>query len=487
MILMPSWKVYPQNGSHEVATTSTSDIYKFIDWFQSYKVPVIRNSMIKGVREECGLGSPPATFTTNASESANYMLKHKVNYKQNKLPEFLEKYKELVCEQEQEVNKALLGRGKYKLCNEYQSWHVPESKWFPMTTSQREQHIQKFSVASIMDTFQSEGNAHSICVGRDQSLLSSLSVDFRSLTDCTRVPLNCLQGIWNKAAELLKTDNAIVAAPGNDNGAKFVLGYRGSKPHLVTPKKTGMFACDLECPNWKALGICAHSVAVAEMSGKLPVFIERIKKHNKTPSISKFAEATMPKGMGKKGDETSRKCKEPSVIETRVQNSYIEGSQDAWPVTISQSNSIQMSPVYGLCYYNSLAPMMQPTGWGYGHNPYAPGLASTMTTPPNAPASTMTMPPTPFTLCKISGNISVCTGCHNKYSKSAMAPDDMCIRHQEWQEYRASGSPIPQSRFGNVYYHFNVQCVWLRCPWFDPSQLEISPDVTLEVSTRTGC
>ena len=473
--LLTKWK------SHEVATTSTSDIYKFTDWFQSYKVPVIRNSMIKGVREECGLGSPPATFTTNASESANYMIKHKVNYKQNELPEFLEKYKELVCEQEQEVNKALLGRGKYELHNQYQSWHIPESKWFSMTTSQREQHIQKFSVASVMDTLQSEGNAHSICVGRDQSLLSSMSVDFRSLTDCTRLPINCLQGIWNKAAELLKTENAIVAPPGSDNGAKFVLSYRGSKPHLVTPKKTEVFACDSECPNWKALGICAHSVAVAEMSGKLSVFIERIKKRNKTPSISKFAEATMPKGRGRKGGETSRKRKEPSVIETRVQNSYVEGSQDAWPVTISQSNSIQMSPVYGPCYYNSPAPMMQPR-WGYGHSPYAPGLASMhMTTPPNAPGlASMTTPPTPFTLCKISGNISVCAGCHNKYSKSAMAPDDMCIRHQEWREYRASGSLTPQSRFGNVYYHFNVQCVWLRCPWFDPSQLEVSPDVTLE-------
>ena len=112
--------------------------------------------------------------------------------------------------------------------------------------------------------------------------------------------------------------------------------------------------------------------------------------------------------------------------------------------------------------------------------PNAPGLAS-MTTPPNAPGlASMTTPPTPFTLCKISGNISVCAGCHNKYSKSAMAPDDMCIRHQEWREYRASGSLTPQSRFSNVYYHFNVQCVWLRCPWFDPSQLEVSPDVTLE-------
>ena len=91
-----------------------------------------------------------------------------------------------------------------------------------------------------MDIFQSEGNAPSICVGQDQSLSSSLSVDFRSLRDCTRVPLNYLQGIWNKAAELLKTDNAIVAAPGSDNGAKFVLSYRGSKPHLVSPKKTGV-------------------------------------------------------------------------------------------------------------------------------------------------------------------------------------------------------------------------------------------------------
>ena len=61
-----------------------------------------------------------------------------------------------------------------------------------------------------------------------------------------------------------------------------------------------MFACDSDCPNWKALRICAHSVAVAKMSGKLPVFIERIKKRNKAPSFSKFAEATMPReGEGK--------------------------------------------------------------------------------------------------------------------------------------------------------------------------------------------
>ena len=66
----------------------------------------------------------------------------------------------------------------------------------------------------------------------------------------------------------------------------------------------------------------------------------------------------------------------------------------------------------------------------------------------------------PFTLCKIAGNISTCVGCHNEYVK---APDDMCIKHQEWREYTPRGSQTPKSRFGNVYYHFNPNCIWLRC------------------------
>ena len=53
----------------------------------------------------------------------------------------------------------------------------------------------------------------------------------------------------------------------------------------------------------------------------------------------------------------------------------------------------------------------------------------------------------------------------------------MCIRHQEWHEYTPPGSQVPQGHFGNVYYHFNVQCVWLHCSSFHPSQLEVQPDI----------
>jgi len=107
--------------------TSTCDMEGFISWFQAYKALVIRGSMIRSVREECGLGSPPAPFTTNASETANYMLKHKVNYKRSELPEFLQKLEELVHEQEREVEKAVIGRGKYELRSHYQSWRISET------------------------------------------------------------------------------------------------------------------------------------------------------------------------------------------------------------------------------------------------------------------------------------------------------------------------------------------------------------------------
>ena len=87
---------------------STSDIDKFINWFMTNKAEVIRNTMLRPVREECGLGNPPSIFTTNASESINALLKRKLNYKKQELPVFIEKVKELVSEQGQYVERALV-------------------------------------------------------------------------------------------------------------------------------------------------------------------------------------------------------------------------------------------------------------------------------------------------------------------------------------------------------------------------------------------
>ena len=44
--------------------------------------------------------------------------------------------------------------------------------------------------------------------------------------------------------------------------------------------------------------MCAHTVVVAELCGKLPDFMAYFKKTKKVPSLSQFAEATMSKGKG---------------------------------------------------------------------------------------------------------------------------------------------------------------------------------------------
>ena len=54
----------------------------------------------------------------------------------------------------------------------------------------------------------------------------------------------------------------MVPAPGQCTQSKMVLSYSGKPPHMVTPTKKGGFTCD--CPSWKSMSICSHTIAVAE-------------------------------------------------------------------------------------------------------------------------------------------------------------------------------------------------------------------------------
>ena len=95
-------------------TSISSNLNDFIQYFVSNKVDVVRDTMLQPIREECGLGNPPDIFTTNPSKSVNDMLKHKVDYKKNDLPAFVEKIREFINEQNNELQRAVINRGKYR-------------------------------------------------------------------------------------------------------------------------------------------------------------------------------------------------------------------------------------------------------------------------------------------------------------------------------------------------------------------------------------
>ena len=75
----------------------------------------MRVTMIKSIHEEACLGIPPEQFTTNASETVNSVIKAHVSYKPSQLMEFIGKLRELVDEQEREIERAVIKRGKYQL------------------------------------------------------------------------------------------------------------------------------------------------------------------------------------------------------------------------------------------------------------------------------------------------------------------------------------------------------------------------------------
>ena len=92
------------------------------------------------------------------------------------------------------------------------------------------------------------------------------------------MPITCVEGICKKAKELINTENTIVPAPGQCTEARMVLSYSKKTPHMVAPTKDGGFSCDSDCPNWKSLGICSHSVAVAELKQGLDNFLSSLKR-----------------------------------------------------------------------------------------------------------------------------------------------------------------------------------------------------------------
>ena len=62
------------------------------------------------------------------------MLKRKVDYKRNELPVFLEKVRELIQEQDDEIEKAVISRGKYVVNPEFKRLVKTKQEWFTKRT-----------------------------------------------------------------------------------------------------------------------------------------------------------------------------------------------------------------------------------------------------------------------------------------------------------------------------------------------------------------
>lgn len=184
-----------------------------------------------------------------------------------------------------------------------------ETEWFAMSSERQKKHITCVqsvqSVATKTNTPPMSDVVKSL--QQSNSCSESLSVDLKQASLQTNIPVNCLHGLWKKANDLIRCSNSIAPAPRLDKEARMVLSYSGNTPRVVVPNK---FSCDVDCPIWKSLGLCSHTVVVTEVNHKLESFLAARRKKKQQPgNLTNLLTTTMPKGRGCKRGSAPRSRK----------------------------------------------------------------------------------------------------------------------------------------------------------------------------------
>ena len=470
----------------------------FHAWFSKHCRDKVAKYMLKEVREKAGLGSPPAPYYTNDVESKNKLLKDTVQYKSSQLPEFIEKMKSLMTEQKREIERAIVGSGEYRLRKEYQNLSVESSRWFKMSTQQRQRKIDRFMKAAVQDDF-------------DQPSDCSCPLDVLSL------PPHLKTSLWEKANDLVNDEAAIVRAPGDaDECAWMVKSYSGKRPHFVKASKCG-FSCDEQCMSFKSMKLCSHTIALAIKKDCVDKFLRWYRTMKYQPNFTTIAEAGKPstagkkparKGVSKKSAEHIRRVltgAEESHSEWQARGSHsdcrvgVEDAQDrvsfaseemfghprasiqdplhpatTTTVVMSQSDvhSINIGGVGGIV---SGPPPLIPAEFGQ-----SPPRSSSMAPPGCAATVSPQMRPgvdSPFWLVFIFGNVSRCNGCKGRIVRDANKkplppPDDIILGHKEYIVFHnpRSGNFEQSREQRNVYYHPWRTCIAPHFFNFDAQQ-----------------
>ena len=169
----------------------------FHGWFVKHCRDVVVE--LPYVCEKPGLGSFPSPYYTNEVESKNKVLKEKVEYRSCQLPEFVEKINDLILEQKNEVERAIIRTGKYRIRKECSHLAVESSRWFKMNRGQRQRKIDRFMKAVVTDNNERPSTS---------SLASPCPLDSLEL------PLQLKESMMAKANDLANDETAIVQAPG---------------------------------------------------------------------------------------------------------------------------------------------------------------------------------------------------------------------------------------------------------------------------------
>lgn len=104
----------------------------------------MKESMLKDVRIEAGLGDPPCEYVNNDPEAANFMIKHGLQFDSKKPHQFIQEIKNIVETQQHNEDRAVFGKGPYKVRKEFEHLKIDDMTWGRLTHEQRMRKLSAF-------------------------------------------------------------------------------------------------------------------------------------------------------------------------------------------------------------------------------------------------------------------------------------------------------------------------------------------------------
>ena len=68
----------------------------------------------------------------------------------------------------------------------------------------------------------------------------------------------------------------------------------------------------------------------------------------------------------------------------------------------------------------------------------------------------------------------MCNECRRKFDKTYQT---LCVQHEDWRQYTSPVTKLPESKYGNAYYHVHPWCIMSKWPAFLPGELQVSEEM----------
>jgi hypothetical protein len=271
----------------------------------------MKESMLKPVRIEAGLGDPPKEYTNNDPEAANFMVKHALKFDSKRPHEFIDEIKNLIETQFRNEDRAVFGKGPCEIRPEFQHLAVNDQQWSKLGSEEKMRKLSKYLESGMGEKRLLEKRDAATKESASASVAMLLPVT-ASTSGVTTVPKPILGAMFDKANRLLQASNHVVPKPGASDGSFIVAGH-GNTFHVVTPGKGSSLKCDGNCVN-RSTSICEHVLAVAQVRGTLKEFLTWYRKSKKGPQLLEMALDSGPKNAGKKPSRRKRTNKKKTAV-----------------------------------------------------------------------------------------------------------------------------------------------------------------------------